>query len=212
MAPPEKAVPFEQTADFKKIQAQNAAAIQLERQRAASAERLERLRQSGNRSPDDRRDPPVPAAELKARRDAKQKLVTVDAAMRRVERLAAASQNLGNAVADGGPVDGFLLSRTPSGQELVQSAASLMPALTALTRVPGIGAQSDLEQRLAQLQLPDPSMYPDVRARAVEELKLFMADLRNAYLNAAGMEGGTSAAPSQAAPAQSGGWSIQEIR
>jgi hypothetical protein len=50
MAPPEKAVPFEQTAEFKKIQAQNAAAIQLERQRAASAERLERLRQSGNRT------------------------------------------------------------------------------------------------------------------------------------------------------------------
>lgn len=125
----------------------------------------------------------------KARQAAAVKIPQVDAAVRRVERLAQASENLGGMLADGGPVDGFALSRTPSGQELTQAGANLIQVLTALTRTPGIGSQSDLEQRLAMLQLPTPDMYPAVRQRAVAELRQFMSELRQAYVNVAAGQG-----------------------
>lgn len=134
---------------------------------------------------DPNRPRPSSPAQEKQKREAIIRMPQVDAAIRRVDRLSQASQSLGNFLADGGPIDGPLLSKTKSGQELEQSAASLMPVLTALTRVPGIGAQSDLEQRLAMLQLPSVDMYPEVRARAVAELQAFMRDLRQAYVNLA---------------------------
>jgi hypothetical protein len=111
--------------------------------------------------------------------------------LRRVERIEQASEKL---TFGGGPVDAKVLGLTPSYKELEQAGASLMPVLTALTRVPGIGSQSDLEQRLAQLQIPSGDMYPETRKKAIAELKLFIEDLRNAYTNVA--EG---AAPSQSA-------------
>lgn len=217
MQMPQAPVPFEQTPDALKIKMQGEQAMALERQRAASAAALERMRQGAPRAAPEPPKPqlvdvalpdgsvqkqwvapgqpagtpvgaptqkPLPG-EAKARREAAAKIPTIDATVRRVERLAAASEKLGNAIADGGPLDGMLLSKTPSGQELIQSAATLMPVLTSLTRVPGIGSQSDLEQRLAQLQLPDPSMYPDVRANAVKELRQFVLDLKQAALNVA---------------------------
>ena len=150
--------------------------------------------------------PANPAVE-RARREALVRMPQVDAAVRRAERLVNASANLGNFLADGGPVDGLLLARTPAGQELEQAGASFMPVLTALTRVPGIGAQSDLEQRLAMLQLPTADMYPDVRARAAQELQLFMRDLRDAYRNIAAGNGielpaeAAAAGPTAEAPA-----------
>jgi hypothetical protein len=104
------------------------------------------------------------------------KSVRVAAALRRLDRVEAASAALG---AGGGPVEGRLrnLVGTPAAQELEAANAQLLPELTALTRVPGVGSQSDLEQRLAALQFPSASQHPSVRERSIQELKAFMADL-----------------------------------
>lgn len=226
--------PFEQTDEGRKLAAQSANALALEDRRTRNdlsieAARARYAREAAAAKPEKAPEAPsgyrfnadgslaaIPGGpadkpklapgEAKARREAQAKLPTVEAAMRRIERLAQASENLGNWVADGGPLDGPILSNTKSGQELTQSGASLMPVLTALTRVPGIGAQSDLEQRLAQLQIPDPSMYPEVRAKAVAELRQFMQDLRQAYVNVA--QGATAAA----ATAAGDGWSVTEVK
>jgi hypothetical protein len=117
------------------------------------------------------------------------KPVRLQAAHRRLDRVKQASESLST----GGPIIGGLIGMTPGGQELDQANAQLLTELTALTRVPGVGAQSDLEQRLAQLQLPTAGMYPAVRANAIKELEAFLADLDVALSNVDGGAGAVEA-------------------
>jgi hypothetical protein len=126
--------------------------------------------------------PKVAPVDRKFQQAAQAKLPSVDAALRRLDRIEAAS---GKLTFGGGPLDAKALALTPSYKELEQAGASLMPVLTALTRVPGIGSQSDLEQRLAQLQIPSGDMYGETRQKAIAELRTFIEDLRAAYMNAA---------------------------
>jgi hypothetical protein len=120
------------------------------------------------------------------------KSVRLDAATRRLERVKQASESMGI----GGPGWGMVSGVTPSGQELEQANSQLIGELTALTRIPGVGSQSDLEQRLATLQLPTAGMYPSVRANAIKELESFLKDLDGAIQKVeGGSGGGTTAAP-----------------
>jgi hypothetical protein len=151
------------------------------------------------------------AAEQKTIREAKMRMPRLNAAVRRVERLGQALESIGqNTMFDGGPMDAKALQYTKQGQEVIAAAAQLMPELQALTRVPGIGSQSDLEARLANLALPSLEMSPEVNARSLAELRAFVEDLRAAY---ASLVDGGSAQPAQGggAPA-SGGWTIQEVK
>lgn len=118
----------------------------------------------------------------KTRKEIATKSVQVQAAQRRIQRISQAVENIANnPIMDGGPVDAKALQYTPEGQELISATAGLMPVLTALTRVPGVGAQSDLETRLANLQMPSLEFPPEVNRRTLIELNLFMRDLGNAY-------------------------------
>ena len=137
------------------------------------------------------------AGSRKAAREAATKLPRVDAAVRRVDRLASAIETIAGGFFDGGPVDQKVLQYSPQGQEVTQAAASLLPELTALTRVPGVGSQSDLETRLANLQLPSLEFPPEVNRRALAELRTFMADLAEVYR---GMAEGNGTQPAKAAP------------
>lgn len=130
---------------------------------------------------------------------------TAERAIQRIEEAAAAIAD--NPLLDGGPMDQFVLNKLPEGQELQQASASLLPVLTALTRVPGVGAQSDLESRLASLQMPSAEFPPQVNKKAAAALKAYMRDLRAAYENVQG----TSAPAAPAAPAGNGGWGIQRV-
>lgn len=131
------------------------------------------------------RDKPA-AADLKWQREIKSKQPRLLAADRRVERLAAAVEAIGkNVLFDGGPLDQYALAWSKQGQEIAQAKAALTSELTALTRVPGIGSQSDLETRLASLPFPSAEFAPEVNARAIAELKAFMADLKDVYGSAA---------------------------
>lgn len=154
------------------------------------------------------------AGTRKAARDAKAKLPRVDAALRRVDRLASAVDTIASGTFDGGPVDQYALRFTPEGQEVIQAAASLLPELTALTRVPGVGSQSDLETRLANLQLPSLEFPPEVNRRALGELRTFMGDLADVYRGMSGDEAegnAPSAAPMEGAQqAPDGNWYVQQ--
>jgi hypothetical protein len=90
--------------------------------------------------------------------------------------VSAASRALGTG---GGPLEGRARGAigTPAAQELEAANAQLINELTALTRIPGVGSQSDLEQRLAQLQLPNATQHPSVRERSIKELEAFINDL-----------------------------------
>jgi hypothetical protein len=122
------------------------------------------------------------AAEQKTVREAKMRMPRLDAAIRRADRLGKAVTALSdNWFFDGGPADARALSVTKEGRELMAASAQLMPELQALTRVPGIGSQSDLEARLASLALPSLEMDPETNRRTQDELVSFIADLKSAY-------------------------------
>jgi hypothetical protein len=104
---------------------------------------------------------------------------------RGLKRLESAVNELSqNKVFDGGPLDQYALAPTKLGQEMEQAGGAIMPALTALTRVPGVGSQSDWEGRLNMMQLPSVRFSPEVNKRAITGLRQFMTDLREAYRKA----------------------------
>ncbi len=145
--------------------------------------------------------PAQSAAERKAVVEAKVKMPRVSAALRRAERLDKAITAIGkNKFFDGGPADAKVLQNTEDGREVLAAAAQLMPELQALTRVPGIGSQSDLEARLASLALPSLEFDPQTNAASMAELKAFINDLKAAYETIA--NGGQPAeTPEEAGPA-----------
>ena len=72
---------------------------------------------------------------------------------------------------------------------------TLIVSLLSLTRVPGIGSQSDLEARIAAMQYPSLDKDPAVNARTLQNLQAFVSDLQDAYRMA-------DAQDAQAAPEQ----------
>lgn len=122
------------------------------------------------------------AAEQKTIRDARMRMPRLQATERRVERLGQAIGALAkNKAFDGGPVDARVLQYTKDGREVMAAQSQLVAELTALTRVPGVGSQSDLETRLANLAMPSLEMPPEVNAKSQAELQAFVADLKAAY-------------------------------
>lgn len=144
-------------------------------------------------------------------------LDTADAMIKRAEDAMASIGN--NKVLDGGPMDGPLLSLTHQGQEADASTAGLMDVVTALTRIPGVGSQSDFEAKLKQLTMPSRNVDPQTNKNTIAQLKAYMKALRGAYANAAGDPSINNsildAAPAgqPAAPGSSpNGWSIQVLQ
>lgn len=108
-------------------------------------------------------------------------------AVRGVERIRAALKSLSGGMAgtfglvDTGPVDQYAARKTVAGQELETATGAMQNSLLSLTRVPGIGSQSDLEARIANMQYPSLDKAPEVNARSMENLAAFVADLEEAY-------------------------------
>jgi hypothetical protein len=148
------------------------------------------------------------AAEQKTVREAKMRMPRLNATLRRVDRLGEAVAALSkNKAFDGGPLDARILSMTKDGREVMAASAQVMPELQALTRVPGIGSQSDLEARLASLALPSLEMPPEVNARSQAELRAFVEDLKAAYESI--VSGGS---PEQEPAPAAGGWSVKRVQ
>jgi hypothetical protein len=131
-----------------------------------------------------------------ARLAAQAKEPRIEAAERRLDRVDAASIMLGSG---GGPIEGRIRNAvgTPAAQELEAANAGLLDELTALTRTPGVGSQSDLEARLKQLTLPTATQHPEVRAKTVTELRAFIRDLKQAISRVGGAPQQQMAAPAQ---------------
>lgn len=110
-------------------------------------------------------------------------------------RIDSALKGLTGRFVDTGPIDGRIIGPTPQGQELEAAVGAIQNDMLALTRVPGIGSQSDLEAKIANLKYPSIYNAPEVNARNVQQLKAFLGDLRRQI----------QAAPDQAQPAAAGG-------
>lgn len=116
-------------------------------------------------------------------------------AIRGLDRIDSALKGLSGKVIDTGPMDAMVQKYTPAGQELDAAVGGIQNSVLALTRVPGIGSQSDLEARVAMLQYPSLDKPPEVNKRTLANLKLFMRDLAQAYKLAAQPGQQTQAAP-----------------
>lgn len=136
------------------------------------------------------------ADEVKQRTAATRQLPQLQAVRRRIERIKEAAQSLsGNRYVGTGPIDQFITARSPQGQELEAAVGGIQNPLLALTRVPGIGAQSDLEARIANLQFPQLGMDEEANARSIAELEAFYTDLENGFRNVLGDQFPTEDAP-----------------
>lgn len=121
------------------------------------------------------------AAEQKDALARKAKQPQVANAVRGLGRIEQAVKALSGGLINTGPIDQYATRYTKAGQELEAAVGGIQNSLLSLTRVPGIGSQSDLEARIANMQYPSLDKDPEVNARTVENLKAFIADLQQAY-------------------------------
>ena len=110
---------------------------------------------------------------------------------RKFPRMQAARRDLKNALMwnqqieqnwllQGGPAQGRALALTEEGQAFQQAVDGLFSHIQSLTRVPGVGAQSDWEGRIAQAPLPNLGMWPNVRRQAFQTYFDIIDDLEAA--------------------------------
>ena len=102
-------------------------------------------------------------------------------AVRGFDRIDSALKGLAGRFVDTGPMDAMVQKFTPAGQELDAAVGAIQNSVLALTRVPGVGSQSDLEARVAALQYPSLDKSPEVNRRTMQQLREFMRDLAEAY-------------------------------
>ncbi len=132
---------------------------------------------------------PPSAAEMKAQQANATKTAQLGNVNRGLARIEAALGNLGGSFVDTGPIDQYLVRNTEAGQELDAAVGAIQNSMLALTRVPGVGSQSDLEARIAALQYPSLSNAPGVNARTLKQLKDFVQELQGIGANAPGTLG-----------------------
>jgi hypothetical protein len=89
----------------------------------------------------------------------------------------------------GGGGQGFIA--TPSGKIFDSRVDQMRSTLTALTRVPGVGAMSDYETKLDQSKFPRRGAYESVTADTIKNLEDQLSLIENGYKTL--LEGGSTA-------------------
>jgi hypothetical protein len=110
-------------------------------------------------------------------------LLNVERGLDRIDAAIAALDT--GMLTDTGPVDQYINKFTETGQELEAAVGSIKNDMLALTRVPGVGSQSDLEQRIGDLKYPQPGNHPAVNKRNLQQLRDFLKDLQESINGAA---------------------------
>lgn len=95
---------------------------------------------------------------------------------------------------------------TPAGKAFDASIDQMRNTFTSITRVPGIGAMSDYETRLAQAQFPERGNYENVTEQQLQALDDMLNTLEQGYRGLLGQESATpvqQAAPQARPPLES---------
>lgn len=117
-----------------------------------------------------------------------QNLRAIEAQISRVERALQGVERGGNT--------GFFMGRIPGALDpesdvFDKAVAGLAPLIRQLTRVPGEGAMSDYESRLAEATLPKRSDTPEGRREAIATMRELIRNAREGYEELLG-QGGTA--------------------
>jgi hypothetical protein len=109
---------------------------------------------------------------------ARQKITQIRAARQQINSARQAFQKLRGTFSAG--LGGQYLP-TPEGQAFDRAIANLAPLITAVTRVPGVGAMSDYESRLQNAALPSRGTYEDVTAQQFQDLENLLNTVEAGY-------------------------------
>lgn len=96
---------------------------------------------------------------------------------RGVERVRSALSALDQSRIGTGPAAQLAQRYLPAGQELETAVNAMNNSMLALTRVPGVGAQSDLEARIASMRFPQLDRDESVNRQTLADLEKFVNDL-----------------------------------
>lgn len=133
---------------------------------------------------------------------AKMKLNTVQLARQQLNAIKEAFTKGREGINAFGPGQGLL--PTEAGKKFDARVDQMRSTLTALTRVPGVGAMSDYETKLDQSKFPNRTDYEGVTADKLQQLEDMLALIENGY---SGLLSGGDTAPG--APPGSGGQPMQ---
>lgn len=122
-----------------------------------------------------------PSAKPTAQQATQAKVPQLNNVTRGLDRIDKAIAALDGALVDTGPIDQFVVGKLPSGQELEAAVGGIQNSMLALTRVPGMGSQSDLEAKIAALQYPSLDKPPEVNRKTLENLRAFVQDLQSSF-------------------------------
>jgi hypothetical protein len=125
---------------------------------------------------------------------ARAKLTQIKIARNQLENAKTRYAALKNTVS-AGPGGGLL--PTPEGQAFDKAIDSMRGSITALTRVPGVGAMSDFETRLDQAKFPTRNLYEQVGSQQLQALDDLIGALEQGYSE---MLGNAPATPTNPAP------------
>lgn len=92
---------------------------------------------------------------------------------------------------------GGQLMPSPGGKAFDAAIDAFRDTKTALTRVPGIGAQSDFETKLTQASLPSRGGYEDVTQQKIDQLSQLVSTLESGYSGILGSDNGAQEQPKQ---------------
>ena len=136
---------------------------------------------------------------------AKMKLNTVSLARQQLEKIKEAFNEGRKGVNAFGGAQGLL--PTQAGKKFDARVNQMRSTLTALTRVPGVGAMSDYETKLDQSKFPSRTAYESVTADTIQNLEDQLALIENGYRGL--LEGG---AGGEQSPQASGGANTGPVR
>jgi hypothetical protein len=78
-----------------------------------------------------------------------------------------------------GPIAGY--AATPAGKSFDAAVDQMRSTLTALTRVPGVGAMSDYETRLDQAKFPKRTDWETVTAQKIQGIEDMLDTIESGY-------------------------------
>lgn len=118
---------------------------------------------------------------------AKLKLQTLKLARQQLEKVKERFAEIKGSVSAGA----FGQGRLPSegGRAFDAAIDQMRSTLTALTRVPGVGAMSDYETKLDQAKFPDRKNYEAVTEQQIQGLEDMLATIETGYTNMLGNQG-----------------------
>jgi hypothetical protein len=132
---------------------------------------------------------------------AKMKLTTVKLARKQLADIRNAFTKGTEGVNAFGPGQGML--PTQAGKKFDAAVDRMRSTLTALTRVPGVGAMSDYETKLDQAKFPNRSAYESVTSEQIQGIEDMLALIENGYTGLLSGGAQEQSAQSPQAPSQS---------